>query len=549
MAPNKPHSGTLFSLPRTPDRLAGLPHGASTIPRTWILKPPTPLDGLSSTMITHGMEGSDARVWHLPRTAWLVFGILITVFVGNRYNVAPLGWVAAVPWLVYLRQRAGWRDRVLLLVALQVAHFLALFKIVTEPLTVSFAVMFSIPVALSVFALYEVFESMRRRVGDGWGIVLFPALIVLNEWLGSYVSPMGSWGSLAYSQIDNLQFLQLASVFGLTGVSALLAASSAVAAVLMANEERRRFVPAVVAVTVLSVAAHGYGAVRIAGDIPGELVAVAGVVSEALEFRTDDAPEQDALFAASLAAVERGAELVVWNEAATIVSGGAEAAFLERGQQFAREHGVDLVMAFGVTQEDSNLFANQYTWLTPQGALETYLKHHPVPGEPSIAGDAPLVVHDRPYGRAAGAICYDYDFPALGRTHGRLGAGLVVVPSSDWKGIDPYHTKMASVRGIESGFSVVRPARAAMSGAFDAFGRPRATMDYYEGDRMFIARVPTLRIETIYSRIGDVVPLLALLTLVLTGARLFSRRSVGWNPEQRLRGSPPSTCLHSEGEA
>ena len=65
-----------------------------------------------------------------------------------------------------------------------------------------------------------------------------------------------------------------------------------------------------------------------------------------------------------------------------------------------------------------------------------------------------------------------------------------------------------------------------MSGAFDAFGRPRATMDYYEGDRMFIARVPTLRIETIYSRIGDVVPFLALLSLVLAGARLFSRRSV-----------------------
>ena len=63
---------------------------------------------------------------------------------------------------------------------------------------------------------------MRRRLGDVWGIVLFPALSVLNEWLGSYVSPMGSWGSLAYTQIDNLPFLQLASVFGLTGISALL---------------------------------------------------------------------------------------------------------------------------------------------------------------------------------------------------------------------------------------------------------------------------------------------------------------------------------------
>ncbi len=37
-----------------PDRLAGLPHGASTIPRTWILKPPTPLDGLSSPPLADG---------------------------------------------------------------------------------------------------------------------------------------------------------------------------------------------------------------------------------------------------------------------------------------------------------------------------------------------------------------------------------------------------------------------------------------------------------------------------------------------------------------
>ena len=477
-------------------------------------------------MSTQVLEGSAPRVWNLPRTAWLVLGILVGAVVGNRYNVAPLAWVAAVPWLVYLRQRAGWRDRALLLGALQVGYFLALLKIVTAPMPVSFAFMFSIPVALSAFVSYEVFEAMRRRLGDGWGIVLFPALTVLNEWLGSYVSPMGSWGSLAYTQIDNLPFLQLASVFGLTGISALLAASSAVAAVMIANDERRRYVPAVVAVAVLSLAAHGFGAVRMAGNIPGELVTVAGVVSGSGDIRTDDASEQEALFAASLAGVERGAELVVWNEAATAVSGGAEAAFLERGQQFALEHGVDLVMAYAVPKE-SGLFANQYVWLTPEGALETYLKHHPVPGEPAIAGDTPLVVHDRPYGRAAGAICYDYDFPAMGRTHGRLGAGLVVVPSSDWKGIDPYHTQMASVRGIESGFSVVRPVRAAMSGAFDAFGRPRSTMDFYEGDRVFVARVPTQHIETIYSHIGDVVPFLALLCLVLAGARLFLRRSVG----------------------
>ena len=66
---------------------------------------------------------------------------------------------------------------------------------------------------------------------------------------------------------------------------------------------------------------------------------------------------------------------------------------------------------------------NKYVWFAPNGeVLDTYHKHHPVPGEPSIRGSAPLRTVDRPYGRAAGAICYDYDFPSMAAAHGRLGA-------------------------------------------------------------------------------------------------------------------------------
>jgi len=165
-------------------------------------------------------EVSTERIWGIPKNAWLALGMVVTLFVGNRYNVAPLAWIVAVPLLLYMRQRSGWRDGVVLFAALQVGYFFALLKIVTDPLPVTFAFMFSIPVALSAYVLYEVFEVMRRRLGDGWGVVLFPALTVLNEWVASYISPMGSWGSLAYTQIDNLALMQLASVTGLTGITA-----------------------------------------------------------------------------------------------------------------------------------------------------------------------------------------------------------------------------------------------------------------------------------------------------------------------------------------
>jgi apolipoprotein N-acyltransferase len=63
-----------------------------------------------------------------------------------------------------------------------------------------------------------------------------------------------------------------------------------------------------------------------------------------------------------------------------------------------------------------------------------------------------------------------------GRWHARQGAELVVLPSSDWRGIDPAHTLMTRVRAIEGGFSLVRSARWAASGAFDARGRVRGWM-------------------------------------------------------------------------
>jgi apolipoprotein N-acyltransferase len=476
-------------------------------------------------------EVSAEHIWSVPKNAWLVLAMVATVAVGNRYNVAPLAWVAAVPLLLYMRQRSGWRDGVVLFIALQVGFFFGLLKIVTDPLPVTFAFMFSIPVALAAYLLYEVFEVMRRRLGDGWGVALFPALTVSNEWVASYTSPMGSWGSLAYTQLDNLALMQLAAVTGLTGITALLACTSALVAVLIANADRRRYFAPMATVVIVAVAAHGFGALRLVQTLEGPMVSVAGVVTDrAIDgaMTTDDEAGQQALFDLSHRAAERGAELIVWNEGATIVSAAKEAAMVERGQQLASHYGVDLVMAYGVPEADTGLFANKYVWLTPQGSIETYLKHHPVPGEPSIAGTEPLVVHERPYGRAAGAICYDYDFPAMGKAHAKLGAGLVVVPSSDWQGIDPYHTQMASVRGIEGGFSVIRPVWAATSGAYDAYGRARATMSYFEGERLFMARVPATQIDTLYSRIGEVVAPLALICLLAGLVRLFlNRRNAG----------------------
>jgi len=137
-----------------------------------------------------------------------------------------------------------------------------------------------------------------------------------------------------------------------------------------------------------------------------------------------------------------------------------------------------------------------------------------------VTGTDPLRALVRPYAAAAGAICYDYDFPAMALGHAAVGAGLVAVPSSDWRGIDPYHGQMARVRAIEGGFSILRPARAATSWAFDAYGRPRASLPFFEdNDRVMLASLPTERVPTLYARIGD---LPALAYALVLGAAIMA---------------------------
>ena len=375
-------------------------------------------------------------------------------------------------------------------------------------------------------------RSSRRRAGELAAIAAYVGLTGLGEWLSYSYSPLGLWGSAASTQVDNLALLQLASVAGVAGIGVVVAVVPAVIAMLLAAPATRVRLRAAVAAAALVVAVHAGGAVRLFAHQDGPTLRVAAVVTDVglgergLPDAAALAANEDALFARTQLAGERGAQLIVWNEAATIVLPADEPRLIARGQAAARALGAELVLAYAVLEEDAPLrLDNKYVWLAADGAIvETYRKHHPVPSEPSIRGTAPLVAHDHPWGRAAGAICYDYDFPAIARAHGRLGADLVVVPSSDWRGIDPFHTQIARIGAISGGFALVRSVRWATSAAFDAYGRTRATMAVDEQhDRVMLATVPVTRVPTIYAAVGDA-PVVALCLALVAAVIVRARR-------------------------
>jgi len=126
------------------------------------------------------------------------------------------------------------------------------------------------------------------------------------------------------------------------------------------------------------------------------------------------------------------------------------------------------------------------------------------------------IVHTE-YGNITGAICYDYDFPQMALTQARLGADLVVVPGMDWRGMLMQHTLMARIRAIEGGFSVLRSANEATSMGFNNYGQIRAAMsDFGNNDKILIASLPVGKINTLYSRIGNLIAYIAIAALLFS---------------------------------
>jgi apolipoprotein N-acyltransferase len=123
---------------------------------------------------------------------------------------------------------------------------------------------------------------------------------------------------------------------------------------------------------------------------------------------------------------------VVWPEGSNVVIEEDEPTIIAAASDAARRHGIELVISYIMPiSYEPLLYENRARWFAPDGTERlAYLKHHPVPGEPAVYGEAPAPMVDTTFGPATAAICYDYDFPALGRAHARSGAALVAVSSS-----------------------------------------------------------------------------------------------------------------------
>ena len=483
-----------------------------------------------------------SRVDRYP-VLWLFLGVALLAATHFRFGIDALTWVAWVPFLRFLRLRPGVGPAFMVIVAGIVAFTLGVLKIVTPPLPMAIAVGFGVPIGLMLTVPAVAYGTLRPRLEHrmpALTALLFPALMGLGEWSQSTFTELGSWGAAAHTQLDNLALLQLASITGAAGVSFVIYLVNV--AVERALWGQHRLLGASLGAVL---AIQGVGGMRLASlETNTDVVRVAAVGTEAtfggapLPDSAELAAINDGIERRVRQAAAQGAEIVVFNEGATLTLPNDRPAFEARWAALADELDIEMVAAWIVpVQLDPLQYENVSVTFRPDGTgTPPYLKHHPVPGEPAIPGTGPLPALDTASARVGTAICYDGDFPRLGLGHARNGVDLLAVPSSDWRGIDPIHTEMLRLRAIEGGYSVVRSTRLGLSAGIDAGGRFRGTQSAYDtGDKVLLVDVPRAQIATLYRWWGDgfiALCLLVVLVAALRGAGAWVPRTPWLTPSR-----------------
>jgi apolipoprotein N-acyltransferase len=344
-----------------------------------------------------------------------------------------------------------------------------------------------------------------RRLPPAAGVWAYPAAWAALETLVAAVSPHGTYGSLAYSQMDFLPALQVAALGGAPAVTFLVSLFASAAA--LALSARPGALRALLLPAVLLVAALLYGAERSSGPAEPGGAAVAMVASDA---NPGIAAGWEAGFAPYVAAIDAavasGARIVVLPEKTAHLTGAEGRAAAARLSAIAQARNIDLVA--GVLVDEAGGQRNRALVADASGLVATYDKRHLVPGiEGAIRpGSSDLVLHLRD-GTIGVAICKDMDFSALGRGYASAGARLMLVPGWDFRG--PWgedgwaHGRLAVLRGVESGYAVVRSAREGLLVASDRYGRVLAEAASAPQATMLLARVPVAGAPTPYVMLGD----------------------------------------------
>ena len=424
-----------------------------------------------------------------------------------------LTWFALIPVLWFSARASGWMSFSVSAVAwfagsLGWWHYL--HTVVEIPLSACFLAL-AVPALMLAFAVLF-WRRLLSRERIWAAAVSLPAALVSVGFVQQLTSPHSTFGNLAYSQMDFLPLIQIASLTGIWGITFFLLLLPSVFAVFLCRKSAARGVATAALAAVVMVLGFGFWRLHAPGGATGMIHAqLMTNDAKGESYSEKDARSLELLRKYTASEKARDAELILIPEkiARFSANGSEEARNLLRDDAKSKQA---FVLA-GLDEQHGGDRRNAALLFAPDGTLQVdYDKHHFVPNiEIGYLTGTDYSVVQQASGLWGVAICKDMDFPAMGRQYGNRGVGVMLVPAWDFTDDDWYHARMAILRGVESGFSIARSAKRGLLTVSDNRGRILLEKPgSFSGMVSVEALVPVAHATTLYARWGEWFPVLCM---------------------------------------
>jgi len=202
--------------------------------------------------------------WYLKKELFPFYSFLLFVLSFPNFNLWPLAWLCFVPLLFFLDQEEHWLKIILLptlAYAIPVAYIFYGFKNFAVMDFVLFAIimiMLIMPVMVAMKYCMHKSKALHPEIRVAFLVLVIPSIWVMLELFRTTNEFFRTTSAmiLGYSQVYNVPVLQLASIFGMFGISFLiLAVNVALFASLQASIKRNNrivIVPALVGVLLIT---------------------------------------------------------------------------------------------------------------------------------------------------------------------------------------------------------------------------------------------------------------------------------------------------------
>lgn len=496
-------------------------------------------------------------------------------------NLFPLAWGAIVPLFIALNRATSWKAAFCRGYLTGFLFFAGLLVAIVflYPYANIYQTLLGYLLLVGYTALYfGVFAACVQLLPWRSGIV-FPVaaacIWTALEWVRSWMLTGFPWGSIGYSQWNNLPGIQIVSVVGVHGVSFVIVLFNAgIATVLRARRRWGQKIAAMGVPLIVLLICFGYGVFQLQ-SIENSVVAtksrpgtspasgvktvspkilniglVPGNIPQLRKWKLTEFP---AIFRRYIGLTRKASQaspdVIIWPE--TTVRGEVLSnqwpTYHRRFKRMLRETGIPMLI--GATAYEKldamgnkvDKVYNRAFSVSPEGKiLGKYAKMRLVPfGEyVPLASFLPNFIQFKPFepGKSVNllplfnvkntsmekievgvSICFESGFPDHFRRFVKKGAkGMGILTNDAWfegTAFPALHLSMAPFRAIENRIAVFRCANGGFSGVFDRFGRATTPLiTPYTAQEILVAAVPLREGEqTFYTRYGDWFPILCAL--------------------------------------